>query len=161
MRNMLNPLWPNEISGLVLARVTISSERPAKVHHVLLPFKIQPPSVGLAFKLTAATSEPVFGSVIDIAQSVSPEANLGSQNCCWLSVPPANNALAAISGLVIKLPAAPKDPLDNSSVTTIIPRLSDLLSGWRPPNFSGMQVPKHPNSDAASMICSGISKSSR
>jgi alkylation response protein AidB-like acyl-CoA dehydrogenase len=53
----------------------------------------------------------------------------GSHFFCCVSVPPANKARAAISGRVIKLPAAPNEPRDSSSVTTIMPRLSELLSG--------------------------------
>ena len=50
----------------------------------------------------------------------------------WL-VPPSSTARAMISGRVTRLPAAPSEPRDSSSVTSTMPRLSSASSGCKPP----------------------------
>jgi hypothetical protein len=85
-----------------------------------------------------ATSEPVSGSVTEIATIVSPEASLGRSACFCASVPPASKAFARISGRVISEPAAASETRDSSSVVTIIARLP---SSW-PPKCAGIDRPK-------------------
>ena len=91
-----------------------------------------------------------------MAQSGRPSAIFGNQCCFCSSVPPSIKALAIISGRVIRLPAPPNDPLESSSVTTIIPRLSSWSSGSSPPYLWGTLRPKQPNSLTPSRISLGI-----
>ena len=131
------------------------------MHQVLPPLSNQPPGDGVARKATEATSDPVPGSVTEMATNGSPRAMPGSHRCFCSSVPPSSKERAMISGRVIRLPAAPSDARESSSVTTTIPRLSSFSSGLRPPYRSGTERPKQPSSRTPSMIESGTRRSSR
>ena len=139
----------------------MTPDLPANVHQVLPPLSRQPPSVFTALSDTAATSDPVPGSVTEMAHRGSPAARPGSQRCFCASVPPSSSACAMISGRVIRLPAAPREPRDSSSVTTTMPRRSSLPWGCNPPYRSGTHNPKQPSSLKPSMIASGTMASSR
>ena len=163
--NSDKPRWGGLASASVRASNRITPALPANVHHVLAPFSRQPRSpscvVGVAFKATDATSEPVLGSVTEMATKGSPAAMAGSQRAFCSSLPPSRTPRAMISGRVIKLPAAPSEPLDNSSVTTTMPRLSSRSSGFRPPYRAGTERPKQPSSRRPSMMASGTIESLR
>ena len=95
-------------------------------------------SAGSARHLTDATSEPVSGSVTEMATISSPEAMRGSHAFFCSGVPPCNSALVRISGRVIKLPAAASEAAESTSVVMIITRLPMPP----PPNSSGTDMPK-------------------
>ena len=132
------PRAPAFTSGFVRARSAITSARPANVHQALAPEMSQPASVRSARQRTEATSEPVSGSVTEIATMSSPAATGGSHFRFCASVPPFSSALVRISGRVIRLPAAASEAAESSSVMTIITRLP---MPW-PPYSSGTDMPK-------------------
>src|SRR5437870_1716746 len=76
------PRAPLLMSGSVRASNAITLARPANVHHALAPsmrYPLRPSSsAGSARHLTDATSEPVSGSVTEMATISSPEAMRGS-----------------------------------------------------------------------------------
>ena len=133
---------------------------PANVLQVFAPLSTQPSPVWVAFNFMDATSEPKSGSVMATAQRVSPEAIPGSQRDFCSGVPPSMIARARISGRVMREPAPPRDTRDSSSVTTIIPRVSSLPFGNRPPYCSGTERPKQPRSLRPCKMASGTISSS-
>ena len=132
------PRAPAARSGFVRARSAITFARPANVHHALAPEMHQPPSTRSARQRTDATSEPVSGSVTEIATMISPAAMGGSHRPFCASVPPFRSALVRISGRVMRLPAAASDATESSSVVTIITRFPIPC----PPYSSGTDMPK-------------------
>ncbi len=159
--NSDSPRAPDFMSGLVRASSARTSARPANVHQALAPVMNQPLcppcSPRSARQRTAATSEPVSGSVTEMPTIRSPAATGGSQRCFCASVPPFKSAFVRISGRVSRLPAAASDADDSSSVIRIITRLP---IPW-PPYSSGIDIPKYPSSRIASMIDAGTSSSWR
>jgi hypothetical protein len=116
--------------------------RPANVHHAFAPEMNHPAfppcSPRSARQRTAATSEPVSGSVTEMPHISSPAAIDGSHCFFCASVPPLRSALVRISGRVMRLPAPASDAADSSSVMTTITRLPIPC----PPYSSGTDMPK-------------------
>ena len=140
--NKDNPRAPELASGFVRASRAIMFARPANVHHALAPSITKPlcplTVAGSARHLTEATSEPVSGSVTEMATISSPLAIGGSHFFFWSSVPPRSRALVRISGRVIRLPATPSEAAESSSVVIIMARLPMPP----PPYSSGTDMPK-------------------
>ena len=72
----------------------------------------------VARSVTEATSEPVPAPSPRPHTTVHRRPSAGNQRACCAAVPPSSNARATISGRVIRLPAAPSEPRDSSSVAT-------------------------------------------